>query len=107
MSPDLGSAQGHGQAKLVLGVGNNKREIEHLGSKGGLHISDEQWVSWLSRRRPSLKTVTKVRSRAGSCSQPRDHPSFHHPHRPLRQNGLSLRVRLRGLLGVAGKGWAK
>ena len=91
MSPDLGSAQGHGQAELVLGVGNNKREIEHLGSKGGLHISDEQRVSWLSRRRkPSLKTVTTARSRAGSCSQPRDHPSFHHPHRPLRQNGLSL-----------------
>lgn len=26
----------------MLGVGNNKRETEHLGSKGGLHISDEQ-----------------------------------------------------------------
>ena len=79
-------------------------------------------VSWLSRRRrPSLKTVTTARSQAGSCSQPHDHPSFHRPipqagtlcagqgqlHHPLRRNGLSLRVRPRGLLGVTGKGWAK
>lgn len=26
----------------MLEVENNKREIEHLESKGGLHISDEQ-----------------------------------------------------------------